>query len=221
MAWYDDISSKISGAGDALSKNVFEPMFNTGRADPTWGANQELDKIPDMLKEYLGSYMNQGKGAYDQLNPIYGNMANDPQGYYKNMLAGHKPSDAYKTTMDEALKSAGNTAAAGGYRGNINDIQNEAGISSRIANEFLNKDMQNWINNLMGIQGQGLQGLGHFYDTGYDASKNMASDLSNIYGSKAQLDFQGQSQRNQGISDFASQFLGAAPGLAKKVASWF
>jgi hypothetical protein len=95
------------------------------------------------------------------------------------------------------LKAAGNSAAAGGMRGSSQDIGNEA----KITDMLMGQDMQNWLQNVLGIQGTGLKGQQDLYNTGFNATHGLAGDLSNVLGTQAQLAFQGQREENQRQSD--------------------
>ena len=154
-------------------------------------------------------YVQQGQQAYGQLNPIYSQMASDPGAYLDSLMKGYAPSESYKQKFGQMSQAAANTAAAGGMRGSLSDIQNQAGL----AQSLMGEDMQQWLQNVMGMQGAGLQGLGHFYDTGYDATNN----LSNIYGTEGQLAYRDQADKNakraQMIKALTSM-LGTGAGLA-------
>jgi len=210
---FEDIGKKtgdfLGGIGDKFSGSVLEPIVGRGRADPGYAANKELEGLPELLKKYLEPYINQGQEAYNKINPIYSEMATNPAEYYNKMLSSYKPTDSYKLARDEALRAASNTAAAGGYRGNINDISNQA----RITDALMNTDLSRYMQGVYGAQQQGLGSLGSLYGMGYDASRGLASDLANLMGTKAQLQFQNQNQQNQGVRDIFSKVLGSGAGL--------
>jgi hypothetical protein len=165
--------------------------------NPADGARSYLDQIPGMEKGYFDPYISRGNAAYDSMNPILEAMMKDPSAFLENIMKDYKTSKGFQLKNDQMLKAAGNSAAAGGMRGSINDIGNEA----RITDMLMGDDMQQWLKNVLGIQGEGLQGEGHFYDMGYDASKFLAGDLSNILGTEAGLEFQSQREKNQRASD--------------------
>lgn len=152
---------------------------------PMSAAMPYFDKASDLFKPYL----EQGQSAYGQLSPIYGQMAQDPAAYLDQLMKNYAPSQAYQNKFGEMSQAAANTAAAGGMRGSLQDIQNQA----KIAQSLMGEDMQQWLGNVMNLQGAGLQGLGHFYDTGYGAT----GDLSNIYGTQGTLAYQNQLQENE------------------------
>lgn len=188
---------------------IFGSVLGIGNESPAGAASPYLNKIPGMLHETFDPYINQGKEAYGQINPIYGSMAQDPMAYLQQLMQGYQPSQGYQQRRDEALTAAGNTAAAGGMRGSFQDIKGQG----RLADSLLTDDMQQWLKNVMGVQNNGLQGLGQFYNNGYDASKNLAGDLSNVFGTQGQLAFQDQSQKNRNAQNQFSGLGSLAGGL--------
>lgn len=192
---------------------IFDALFGNS-PNPADAAMPYLNQIPDMEKKYYDPYIQQGQNAYGILNDQYGKMATDPSGFLDKLLASYKPSESYKLARDEALRAAGNSAAAGGMRGSMQDIEKE----SRLADVLLGEDMQRWLQNVFGIQGRGLQGQQSFYNTGFNATSNLAGDLSNVLGTQAGLAFQGQNEQNKRDNDLLGALMqagGAAWGSGK------
>lgn len=165
--------------------------------NPADAAQGYLEKIPGVEKKYLDPYIQRGEEAYKQFSPVLGQMTQDPSGYMAHLMQGYTQSPAYQQQLHEALRAAGNTAAAGGMRGSMQDIGNAANIAQSLQGE----DMQRWLHNVMGTQMAGMQGLGHMYDQGYGASGTLASDLANVLGQQGQYAFQGIRELNQRRSD--------------------
>jgi hypothetical protein len=163
-----------------------------------------------MEKQYLEPYINRGNEAYGNINPIQTQMAKDPAAFLENIMKNYTPSRSYQLHRDEAQRAAGNTAAAGGMRGSLQDIENE----SRLTDVLLGQDMQDWLQNVLGIQTRGEAGLGHTADTGFNAATGLTGDLSNVLGTQASLAFQGQANKNQSRSDLLTGILKALGGIA-------
>lgn len=177
----------------------------SGGTNPADAAKPYFDQIAPMEKENYNPYIQKGNQAYDATNPVLSQMSSDPAAFLEKLMRQYSSSRSYGLRNQEALTSAGNTAAAGGMRGSINDINNEAHISDSL----LGDDMQQWLQNVLGIEGTGLSGEQHLFDTGYDATKSLTSDLSNVLGTQGQLAFQGQANKNQNSSDFMSGLVKA------------
>lgn len=184
--------------------------FLRGGRNPADAAMPFLDQIPDIARQNYNPYIHRGDAAYQTMQKPYEQMAQDPAGFLEQLMKHYEPSRGYQLKRDEALRAAGNTAAAGGMRGSLQDIEHE----SRLADSLLGDDMQQWFANVFGLQGRGLEGEQHFYDTGYDATRNLTGDLSNILGTKAGLAFQGQADKNQRQSDLFSGLMKAFGGIA-------
>ena len=187
MSWLSNFLSGVSG-GD----------------NPADAAMPYLNQIPQMAKQYYEPYIGYGKEAYNVLGPQFKEQATNPTGVLEKILSAYQPSRAYQLSRDEVLRMAGNTAAAGGMRGSLGDIKNE----SRITDALLGQDMQQWLQNVMGLKTQGLSGLQPIFQTGFNASQGLESDLSNVLGTQSQLAFQGQREGNQRKSDLLSALLG-------------
>lgn len=246
MGFWDDVKNVGRGAADATgfglpfeAYNEFtngglygqhstlgyglDQLTNPNIPNPADGAMKYLDQIPAQLKDIYGQqkdlfnpYIQQGKDAYGQLNPIYGQMAQDPAAYLDNMMKGYAPSRSYQLKKDEMLRGASNTAAAGGMRGTGSDVTAQA----KLTDSLMGDDMQQWLNNTMGLQGRGMQGLGNFYDAGLNATGQLGqagqaygSDLANLMGTKAQLAFQGSANQNQATADRRNMWINGASNL--------
>jgi len=179
-------------------------FFTGGGENPADKAKPYFDQIPGMEQGYYNPFIQRGNEAYNKSNPIYDQMLKDPAGFLESLMQKYEPSRGFQLKKDQMLKAAGNTAAAGGMRGSLQDIDQEAHLTDMLMGE----DMQQWLKNVLGIEDTGLTGNQHLYDTGYDASKNLAGDLSNVFGTQGQLAFQGQREQNKSRSD-------ALAGLAK------
>jgi hypothetical protein len=184
-------------------------LFSGGK-NPADAAMPYLNQIPGMAKGYYDPYIQHGNEAYNKLNPQYENMTTDPSAFLEHIMKGYEPSKSYQLRRDETQRAAGNSAAAGGMRGSINDITNQ----SRLTDSLLGEDMQQWLNNVLGIQKEGMAGEQNFFNTGYDATKSLEGDLSNVLGTQAGLAFQGQANQNQSRSDLLSGIAKALGGIA-------
>lgn len=178
--------------------------------NPANASRDYLSQISPMLHETYDPFIQRGEAAYPGLRDAYNPMMTNPTGYLDQLMKQYKPSQGYNLMRDEGLRAAGNTAAAGGMRGSLGDIQSQA----RLTDSLMGQDMQQWLNNVMGIQNTGLQGNQGFYNTGYNAASSLGSDLSNVLGTQAQLEFQGAANQNQNKSDLLSALLGAGGAAA-------
>lgn len=184
--------------------------FLSGGSDPSQAANKYLDQIAPMEKEYYNPYIEKGNKAYDQFAPQLDQMTSNPVDFLEMLMKQYQPSSGFQMRNDNALKAAGNSAAAGGMRGSINDINNEAGITDTL----LGNDMQQWLNNVFGRLDKGIEGEQNLYGTGFNATQNLTGDLANVLGTQGSLAFQGAQNKNKGFSDMLSAITKIAGGAA-------
>ena len=179
-------------------------------------ANQHLQQISKMGKETLDPYMQGGHQAQNTASNQYNKMANGPMDFLNQIISGYKPSEGYKFREKNALNAARNSAAAGGFSGTHNDQMNQAELS----NGLLGQDMQEWLQNVLGIQSTGLSGLENQAHRGLEGARSLADLLGNVGGAQAGLARSSGREQNQNQNQMMGQLsslLGQGAGaLAKK-----
>lgn len=155
-------------------------------------------------------YMQQGQQAGKEVSDLYHGMTSDPTGHLNSMLGQYQESPEYQRKLQEALRAAGNSAAAGGMRGSYQDMQGAAGIASSMADE----DMQNWLKNVLGIEQFGAEGQSHISDMGYNAQNQYANALMN----QGNLAYGGQQQQNANRSKLVNSLMRGAGAV---LGSWY
>lgn len=192
MSWLDD----LFGGGN-----------NNNPAD---AAKPYYDKIPGVEHGAYDPYIQRGNAAYGKFNPILDQMTSDPTGFLQKIMGGYNQSKDYQLKNEAMTRAAGNSAAAGGQRGSLGDISNQA----RITDSLMGDDMQTWLHNVLGIQDKGMQGEEGLYSSGFDATRDLTGDLSNVLGTQGTLEFQGQANKNKSRSDLLSALAKLGAGGA-------
>ena len=194
MSW---LSKLFGGGGDSNS--------------PMNAANQYLNQIPGVAHQGYDPYVNAGQDASGKTKSQYEDMMNDPTGFINKLMEGYKPSEGYQFQKGQLEKSMGNTAAAGGIAGTPMDQLNQAeGIQG-----LLGKDMQQFLQNVLGRYDKGLEGEEGIVTRGYDASGKLTDALGGALNQQGGLAFQDQQQKNKNKNDLWSMFgkaLGAGVG---------
>lgn len=181
-------------------------LYNTfGRNNPARAAGNDLGKIAGYGQEAYNPFIKQGKTAMEQLGPQYSQMAANPTDFYNQLIGQYKPSTGYQFRENKLNQLAHNTAAAGGYAGTSGDIRNR----SEFINSLLGEDMQQYLQNILGIQGMGQQGLQHQADTGFHAAGNLADYLGTAGGRAGVFKSAGRAYGN----DATTNALGMLSGL--------
>lgn len=182
-----------------------------GESDAAGQANKYLDQIPEAMRKYLDPSFQRGERAGGALEEQYGSMTSDPQDFINKIMQGYQQSDAYKYQQGEMGQQAANTAAAGGMLGSAFDQKQQQAITQGL----LGQDQQQWLKNVLGVQGQGLAGEQNLYGYGQQAGANLAESEANVLGTKGQLGFQQERERGRRGQDLFSglmQGVGAYAG---------
>lgn len=194
-------------------------LFRGGK-NPANAAQPYLNQVPDVGHQAYDPFIQQGQQAGNALNEKFMSMMSDPQGFLAQLQSGYKPSDAYKFKSDELQKGMGAAAAQGGVAGTPYH-QMELG---KQADQLLSGDMQQYLQNALGIQNTGLTGQQDIYNKGFQASGSLADMLGGNLNQQGSLGFQGQSQQNKNQMDMMKMFaqaLGGAGGMAMNPMSLF
>jgi len=179
------------GLWDDYKGSSLNPINLFKREDPTRGANKYLDQIPGIGHQYYDPYVQGGQEAGGVLKGEYGKMLN-PNDFIAKIMRGYQMSPGASYQKDMLTKGIGSTAAAGGYAGTPEHQQQWGDMAEKLSSQ----DMQQYLQNALGVYGAGVKGEEGFYNKGYDASGSLSDMLGGALGSKAGLSFQGSSQKN-------------------------
>lgn len=138
-----------------------------------------LGRIPSTVMPYLRPYVQRGEHAASNVEPLYehmgevsrynpfagyedlyqnqfpqeyGRMASNPTDFLKQIESTYRPSAGYQYKENQLRRAAGAEAAAGGIRG----TPYAQGQLNEQLSGILGQDMQQYLSNVLGIQGQGL-----------------------------------------------------------------
>lgn len=182
-------------------------LFGMGGKNPADAGMKYLNQIPGQTQPYYQPYMDAGKGALSDL-----------QNQYKDLLGGnvqnrlgenYKESPGYQFALQQALNASNNAHAAGGQLGIPAHEQANMGIAQGLAA----KDYNDYIQNQLGLYGQGLQGEQGINQMGYNANTGFADLLANLGSAKAQYGAAGADWKNQQNKDAWSNIFGGFGSL--------
>ena len=173
-----------------LAGNVIGGLFG-GDSDYSGPSPEHyLNQVSQLGHETFDPYISRGLQSQDTASPIYSKLAQDPTSFVNQIMGSYKPSSGYQFREKRALDAMRNSAAAGGYTGTSEDQIRQA----ELVNGLLGQDMQQWLQNILGVQQTGLQGLQHEGNIGFDASGSLANMLGNTLGSHANLAYNRENQ---------------------------
>ncbi len=183
-------------------------LFGLGKGkNPADAANKRLDEIPGKTKGYYDPYMQAGQGALGSLQNQYADLLG---GNTQSKLGeSYKQSPGYQRALQEALGGGNNAAAAGGMLGTPAHQEQNMNLASDIAS----KDYNNYLQNQIGLYGQGLQGQQGLNQMGYNANTGYADMLANLAQQQGQYDYAGQAGKNQQNSEMWKNIFGGGGGI--------
>jgi len=171
---------------------LFKSLFGSGQ-NPADAAMPYLNQARQIGEQNVSPYMQQGLDAQQGLSSVYNQQAKDPSAFLNQVMSNYNPSEGYKYKQQEMLKGARNSAAHGGFSGTDFDQQGQADMIRGL----LGGDMQQFIQNALQSQQQGMYGAEAQSNRGMQA----ADWMGNLLGNQGQLAYQGQAQKNQLRSD--------------------
>jgi len=196
------------GFGAGLGGGIGGLLGSFFMKDPASMANKYYGQMEGRTGQYLNPYINQGMGAMGQLGGQYSGLINDPSGMLAKFGANYKESPGFQNQLRQALAGAGHAAAAGGMAGSPQHEQQNMQLASDISAQ----DYNNYMNQVMGLYGQGLQGQQGIANMGFGASRDMANNIAQMLEQQAQAAYQNQAAKRSGFSNFISG-LGGLAGL--------
>jgi hypothetical protein len=198
-----------NGIGNLLGAGLLGFGMNQ-YSNPADAGMDYLNQIKGMIQPLYQPYMDAGTNALPTLQSQYGNLMNNPGALMNQFGAGFQQSPGFKFQTDQALGAANRAASAGGMLGSPQEQQQIAGTVNGMANQ----DYYNYLNHVMSMYGQGLNGEQGLAQMGANATNNYADNLQSALMSQAQLAYAGQADQNMsqmgslgGIGGFLSQGL--------------
>ncbi len=187
----------------------FDNLF--GGKNPSKDANKIIGQIPGQTQGYQQPFFEAGKNQLPGLSDQYGQLLKDPGGRMNQIGQSFKESPGFKFAMQQALQGGNHAAAAGGMAGSPEHEQQ----NMQLATDLGNQEYNNWMQNALGMYGQGLQGSQGMANQGQQAGQSMADMIAQMLAQQANLSYSGQAQQNQNKSDMwgnATKLGGAALG---------
>lgn len=183
---------------------------DSGFSNPADAGMPYLEKVPGYVDQYMNPYINMGQEAGNIAQQQYAQMAGDPTQYYNDIYDQYDVSPYAEFQQDQMTEAAGNSAAAGGFAGTESDIQKQ----SELTNAILSQDWQQYLQQILGIQGMGLNGEQQMYQTGYGASSQALNTNAQNATQEAGMAYGGQQSQNSYNAATANGLMSSLFGAA-------
>jgi hypothetical protein len=169
-----------------MAREAYNPFIEQGQRSSAY--------MPEMQSTYKNMYDNsQIPAIYQQAenmyanNPtgdVYSSMGQDPKAFINSIMKDYNPSEGYKFKEGRMLGAARNAAAQGGFAGTPYAQEEQADL----VRGLLGGDMQEWLSNVLGVQGSGLSG-----------GERMMEGRERAMGNRAQMAAQMLQGRERGL----------------------
>lgn len=158
-------------------------------------AQHKLQDIANMYHGMYDPYVSAGQDALGKLQEGYGQML-DPTQHMADIMSQYQESPYAQQQQSELQRALGATAASGGFSGSP---YHQHQVAQNVQN-VLSKDMQQYLQNALGIEQRGLQGESGLEQQGFQGTQQLAEALGGIMGQQGELGFQQQKGLGQDIS---------------------
>jgi len=186
--------------------SFFNSIMNAlGAGNMAGGAQDYLGQTQGAIGQYLDPYSNAGQDQLPILQEQFGQLLGDPGSFLNQIGGGYQASPGYQYNVDQATGAATNAAAASGQAGSPAVQQALAEQISGMASQ----DYNQWLNQALGLYGQGLGGTQNLAGMGLQAGNTQANAIAQALQQQAGYDFAGQQQNAQS----AGGLLGGIGGL--------
>jgi len=163
------------GIGSGLA-GLFGGLFGDS-GSPYEDAMKQYEKWANQAAGYQNPFFNAGKGAIPRFNQ-YLNRMKDPSQFINNLMGGYQESPFAKFQQQQGMRAAENLGSASGLTGST-PLQMQA---QQNAQNISSQDMNQWLQNVLGVNTQYGQGLGGLMQGG----QNAANAMTNLYGNLGQ-----------------------------------
>lgn len=184
---------KGSAASGGLS-SIFSGLF--GNNDPYKDAMKQYQNYANQAAGYQNPFYNAGNAAIPQYQNYLQKMS-DPSQFINNLMGGYQESPHSQYLQDQAMKSAMNASSASGLSGS--SAMNQA-ISQNAA-DISSQDMNQWLQNVLGINSQYGQGLGSMMGMGQNAGNQLSNIYTGLGNEMAQGSYGSSMAKNQQMGD--------------------
>ncbi len=172
--------------------NILYGLF--GNADqPYKDAQKQIEKYFPQAQEYQKPFYEAGKDAIPGFQNWLQSMQN-PSQFINNQMQNYQESPYAKYQQEQGLRAAQNMGSASGMTGSTPLMQ----FAQQNAQDISSKDMNSWLQNVLGINNQYGQGMNNLMTGGQGAANSLTQLMSDYMNSQAQLAYgKGGAQQGQ------------------------
>jgi len=172
--------------------NIFQGLFGNPEK-PYKDAQKQIERYFPQAQQYQQPFYNAGIGAIPGFQNWLQTMQN-PSQFINNQMANYEESPYAKYQQQQGLRAAQNMGSASGLTGSTPLMQ----FAQQNAQDISSKDMNQWLQNVLGINSQYGQGMGNMMGMGQNAANSLTQLMSDYMNAQAQLAYgKGAAQQGQ------------------------
>lgn len=194
-----DLTSK---GFDAMSMSGFLPNYQSGSLGSIFGglfgdagkpyqdASKELERYLPQAQSYQMPYMQAGQRAIPGFEQWLSGMK-DPSGFINKQMGNYQESPFAHFQQEQGMRAAQNVGSASGLTGSTPLMQ----FAQENAQNISSRDMNQWLQNVLGVNSQYGQGMNNLINTGANSANSLTQLMQNYMGAQAGLAY-GQGNAN-------------------------
>jgi len=175
---------------------------------PYGAAMDQYQEWANKAQNVQNPYLNAGTGAIPGMQSWLQGMQN-PSQFINNQMANYQESPYAKYQQQQGMNAAQNMGSASGLTGSTPLMQ----FAQQNAQNISSKDMDQWLQHVLGINTQYGQGMQNMMNMGQGA----ANSLTNMYGNMGQQ--MGQAAYGQKAGE-GSDFMNMLGGIGSMIGSF-
>lgn len=174
-----------------------------GSSNPYSSAMDQFSQFTNKAESAQNPFLQAGQNAI----PGYQNWLNtmqDPSAFINNLMGGYQESPWAQYEQQQAMRAGTNAASASGLSGStpmaLQMQQNASNISSQ--------DMNQWLQNVLGINTQYGSGLNNLMGIGQNSANALTGFYGNMANDMGQAAYGKQAYNNNGMSNLFGSLAG-------------
>jgi hypothetical protein len=184
------IKQSIGQYGQNMPGLFYGLFGNAG--EPYEAAGEAIDKYYPQAQQYQNPFYQAGAGAIPQYQDWLKTMQN-PTDFINKTMNQYQESPYAHYQQQQAIRAGENAGSASGLTGSTPLTQ----FMQQNAQDISSKDMNQWLQNVLGVNTQYGQGVNNLMTGGQNAANALTNLASDYMTNKGTLAY-GQSQAEQG-----------------------
>ncbi len=178
------------GSGAGSFGNIFQGLFGDA-GKPYKDASKQLERYLPQAQGYQQPFLQAGQGAIPGMQNWLQSMQN-PSQFINNQMQNYQESPYAHYQQQQGMRAAQNMGSASGMTGSTPLMQ----FAQQNAQDISGKDMNNWLQHVLGINTQYGAGMQNMMNMGQHSADSLTKLMSDYMAAQSGLAY-GQGNANQ------------------------